>query len=1134
MLILREHGRLAFRLTVVWMLFCLALTARAAEPDNSLDQGFVHPPRSAGVRCFWWWLNGNVTEEAISRDLEAMHAKGFSGALIFDAGGAEQRGNRQVPAGPLFASPPWRKLFAHAVREADRLGLELSLNIQSGWNLGGPLVTPEMAAKTLTWSRIQLQGPANHREKLPPPKSQEGFYRDVAVLAYPVKETAAADFTVKASTAQPDYPAPKAVDGNDRTFWVSDSDRPGQGPREDHPEWLEIRFARPTAVAGLQVLGRTGYGPRRCRLEVAQQDGGSFSTIQVFDPADGKIYSARFQPVTGLAFRLVIRGAYDVNSPSAPRNVQVANLQLLDAEQKSLVSAAGARPIRDLEAKAAFRELGMSAPDCRFLLTDVPAVPGEEDTTRDHIVNLTDRLDADGTLRWQVPPGAWVVFRFGYTLNGVHVSTSSANWQGRVLDYLDSDCLQIHWDQVVEPILAEIGPLAGTTLKYLATDSWECGGANWTSRFVDEFQKRRGYDPTVFLPVIAGVIVDSRNVSNRFLADFRKTIADCIADNHYRVFAELARRHNLGIHPESGGPHAGPFDAMKCLGRNDIVMGEFWVPSAHRPQPVNRFYVKQSASVAHTYGRRLVGAEAFTSIGPHWDDVLWRAQKPSFDHEACSGLNLVFLHTFTCSPSQMGLPGQEYFAGTHCNPNVTWWDQSDGFFSYLHRCQYLFQQGRFQADVLSYYGDHVPNLVRLKEDDPAGALPGYDYDVINEEVLLDELAVQDGDLVLNGRMRYRVLVLPDHRVLSLAVLRKVADLVRDGAIVIGPKPEQTVSLVEFPASETELKQLADALWGEAIEPTGQRPYGKGRVVWGKSARQVLGELGIPADWQITAPTADAQFDVIHYTIDPAADLYFVCNQTERPVQAQATFRISGRQPELWDAVTGDIRAASAFGQQDGRTTVPLEFGPYGSLFVVFRRPIPPDRQGPAPSNYPAYQTVTNVEGPWQVVFSLPAGPLETWNSAGSPRQSLAVQFDELASWTRHPNPQIACYSGTAVYTNTFSLPEVQPDRRYVLDLGELGDIGIARVHLNGEDLGVVWTKPFGVEISRPLRPGENQLKIEAVNSWLNRLVGDRDLPAERRITRTNIRIQPNWKLLDSGLLGPVTILKDMDQLGKSW
>ncbi len=970
----------------------------AADDNRSLEEGFVNPPQSAGIRCFWWWLNGNVTKNAITRDLEEMKAKGFSGALIVDAGGANQRGNKQVPAGPTFATPQWRKLFKHAVQQADKLGLELSLNIQSGWNLGGPNVTPEMAAKMLTWSEIQIEGPAHaspstsrgsgpvsFNQELPEPQKRAGYYKDIAVLAFPLR--------------------------------------------------------------------------------------------------------------------------------------QVEHIQR--------------EPIRDLKAKAASHEVGMSAPDCRFLLEDIPAAPDEQDTRLQDILNITDKMTPEGILNWQVPSGKWVVLRFGYTPSNAQVSTYSAKWKGLVIDYMDADALRTYWNDVVRPLLSDIEPLVGKCLKYLHTDSWECGGANWTSRFPSEFKNRRGYDPICYLPVIAGKIVENRDVSNRFLADFRKTIGDCVAENHYQVFAELAHQHNLGIHPESGGPHAGPFDALKCMGRNDIALGEFWVPSPHRPSPEQRFFVKQSSSAAHVYGKKLVGAEAFTSIGPHWDDVLWSSQKPSFDHEVCSGLNLVFVHTFTCSPKQMGLPGQEYFAGTHFNPNVTWWDYADAFITYLNRCQYLLQQGKFVADVLYYYGDHVPNLMQLKEADPAKVLPGFDYDVTNEEILL-KLEVKDNCIVVPSRISYRVLVLPDHKVLSLATLKKVHELIQQGATVIGPKPEKTVSLVGFPESEKEFIRLTDEIWGQSSDSAGQKQSDKGRLIWGKTAREVLLDDGIkpdveflhsPMDSLRRTPNGgnqqkDSAFDYIHYTINEV-DVYFVCNQKERQEDVTCAFRISNKRPELWEPVTGKVCKAEAFKQSNGRIEVPLKFAPYGSLFIVFREPISETTQGKAERNFPEYKVLSRkgwpspqqIQGPWDVYFS------PKWGGPGK------VRFDKLISWTDRPEQKVRSYSGKAIYKTTFDLSgQKTSNQQYVLDLGEVLDVGIARVKLNGKDLKVLWTKPFRADITSTIQNAENTLIVEVVNSWRNRLIADKDLPEKKRYTRTNITVTSQWNLRKSGLLGPVQIL----------
>ncbi|MBN2326523.1 MAG: discoidin domain-containing protein [Candidatus Omnitrophica bacterium] len=1092
----------------------LFLHFEAHTASLSLEEGFADPPQQYGVRCWWWWLNSNVTKEAITRDLEQMKAKGFSGAMIFDAGGADQRGNRQVPPGPTYASPAWRELYKHALQEAQRLGLEMGLSIQSGWNLGGPNVTPEFAAKQLTFSEMHVEGPAELNQKLPLPQIRGDFYRDICILAYPKKpqEKSELDYEIIASSFQQEFPKENAIDGNVDTYWVSSGRGQGKGPSASNPEWIELVFPEKKTISGCRILGRKGYGPKQCQIQYSN-DRVVYTTIRKFSVEDGQECQVDWPPVTAASYRILVEDAYDSRYPDAPRNVQIAELSLRGQQGSWIIPKAKQASIQNLQLKSMYRELGGSAPDCRFLLNDLPASPGEEDAKLDHIRNITDCAASDGVLTWSAPAGEWIILRFGYTLTSAHVSTYSADWHGLVIDYLRKEALQRYWDEVAAPLIEEAGSLAGDVLKQLETDSWECGGMNWTDRFEEEFKKYRGYDPIPYLPIFAGKIVENRDVCNRFLADFRKTLADCVADNHYRHFADLAHQHNLEIQPESGGPHAGPFDALKNLGKNDIVMGEFWVPSPHRPKPENRFFIKQSSSAAHIYGKRYVGAESFTSIGPHWDDVLWKSQKPSADHEFCSGLNMVFFHTFTCSPKEMGIPGQEYFAGTHINPQVTWWDYSDAFISYLNRCQFLFQQGSFIADVLYYYGDHVPNLVRLKEDDPAQVLPGYDYDVVNEEILL-RLKVENECIVVPGGVRYRLLVLPDHKALSLAALEKIEQLLQQGAVIVGLKPDRLVSLVGGEAGQQQFHESAARLWGENPEPAGRRKIGKGSLIWGKATRQILLESGVNPDFMLADSTRSADFDYIHYKIDQS-DIYFVCNQTEKSREELCSLRIQNRQPELWDPITGDIRDLTVFTQKNGLTEIPLRFTPYGAWFIVFRNPISPDSSKQGKQNFLDLNVVQTIESPWRVAFD------PEWGGPSS------VQFDSLISWTDHSDPGIKFYSGKAVYEKKFDFVDhLDSSKRLWLDLGEVKDVGIAAVRLNGRNAGIVWTPPFRVEITDFLEKGENHLEITIINTWRNRLVGDRDLPDEEKYTQTNITIKPEWKLLPSGLLGPVAIITE--------
>ncbi len=953
-----------------------------ATPFDPLVQGWENPPRDARLRAYWWWLNGNATAEAITRDLEEMKAKGFGGALICDADGSSQDGNDRAPHGPTFFTPEWRELYKHTLREADRLGLEMSLNIQSGWNLGGPMVTPDDAAKKLTWSEARVTGPTKVEQALPVPKSRDGYYRDLFVVAYRVK-----------------------------------TDR--------------------------------------------------------------------------------------------------------DAKRS---------PIKNLEYKAMYKTLNFSAPDTTPLFEEDAAAPGEEDTRSDSVVDLTAKMEADGTLRWDAPEGEWEILRFGCTI-GDHskVSTSSEGWTGFALDVLDAGAFQRYWDAVVEPLIADAGPLAGKTLKYLHTDSWEVEAVNWTPTLREAFQKLRGYDFLPWLPVLAGRIVNSRAESNRFLHDYRKTLGDLAIENHYRPFRDGARRHGMQIHPESGGPHASPIDAQRCLGYNDVPMSEFWAWSwRHRVGEENRFFIKQPASAAHTYGHALVAAEGFTTIGPHWQETLWDNLKPSFDQAACEGLNLLVWHAFVCSPEEMGTPGQQYFAGTHLNPNVTWWSKSKPFFDYLNRCQFLLQQGLFVADVCYYYGDHVPNFARLKSSDPARVLPGFDYDVITEEAILTRLSVRDGRLTLPDGMSYRALALPTSRPslsLPLPVLEKIRQLVADGATVIGPRPAGTGSLTGYPGCDAEAERIALELWGEApkLVTRENRNVGRGRGVQGMTAREGLIADGVPPDFLFLGGQADTTLDYIHRRVGET-DIYFVANRNKREETVECVFRVTGKVAELWDPVTGERRVANEYYPEEKVTRVPLSFNPCGSLFIVFRPPAPQTTGAPATvataptssrpfANFPVFEPLQTLPGPWTVSFD------PKWGGPVEP-----VRFDALVSWTQRPEPGIKYYSGTATYRTEFKLKDGDTSGSLWLDLGNLREL--AEVRLNGQPLGILWAPPFRVEISRAAEPGVNRLEVEVVNFWPNRIIGDASLPPAQRLTRTNIRkLTAGTPLMESGLLGPVQLMR---------
>jgi len=429
----------------------------------------------------------------------------------------------------------------------------------------------------------------------------------------------------------------------------------------------------------------------------------------------------------------------------------------------------------------------------------------------------------------------------------------------------------------------------------------------------------------------------------------------------------------------------------------------------------------------------------------------------------------------------------------------------------MNRIQAVVQRGTFVADVLYYYGDHVPNIAVHKGFNRAGALPGYDFDVTNEEILL-QLKVVNGKVVVPSGLGYRVLVLPDHKVLSLAVLEKVHTLLQQGATVLGPKPERLVSLVGGESAQRKFHRLADTLWDSKPTTTGQKAVGNGRLAWGQTSHAYLQRDGIARDFEVFDVQRQLDYQYVHYTIE-GADVYLVCNQTNQPQSVACAFRVYEKQPELWDPVTGQITAAKAFKQTNGRTIVPIQFDPYGSCLVVFRNPINTTKQGTERSNTPTFTTVKEIQGPWLVKFD------PTWGGPAS------VEFTTLTDWALHADPGIKYYSGKATYSNIFDLAPV-PGKRYWLQLNEVKDVGMAAVTLNNKAIDITWTKPFRVEITDALKAGRNRLQITVVNSWQNRLIGDRGKPQEQRYTETNIKIRDDWTLRQSGLLGPVEVRSD--------
>ncbi len=773
--------------------------------------------------------------------------------------------------------------------------------------------------------------------------------------------------------------------------------------------------------------------------------------------------------------------------------------------------------------------------------SNVQDSPRSDSETATEVVDLTGKIDANGQLQWNAPEGRWILLRMACVVMEDRIED---------VDILNVKAVENHFDRMGRVLIADAGPLVGKTLTHFYNVSWEGETPSWTPGFERDFLKFRGYDMQPYLPALAGIRVVDETTTTRFLRDYALTISDCFKENCYNRFDILCREAGLQWHSESGGPWRPALlfreaDQLAFWGRNAMPQGEFWVPNY-------RSNAKRTAQAAHVYGKRLAAAEAFTHMTYHWSQYP-ASLKPAADLALCDGINQFIWHTSPASPEEFGLPGIVYFAGTHVNRNVTWFPYAAAFFDYLGRCQTLLRQGNFVADLCVYASDkNDMNWTRGTEWSKEATLqlpPGYSYDLLNAEVLVTRTNVDaEGNLVLPDGMKYRMLVVDlETNTMPVEALRKVAELVEAGATVVlgSRKPTHTPGLKDYVQATEALTKLAGELWD--AEP-GTVNRGKGKVITGTPLDKVLADAGILPDFEGTP-------DYIH-RCDGEVDIYFVAGQGT----VGLTFRIADKEPELWDAATGRRTRVARYGKtKDGRITIPMTLPLNGSTFVVFRKAA----KGPhiTAANGPARILVGNRDGNtvpiqfWKdgrYTFGNSAGKQfdveiggvseameldQAWEVAFAPGWGApeSITFDQLVPWDTHANADIKHFSGTATYRKRIELTAEQAAGLLRLDLGNVGCI--ARVRLNGKDMGVVWTAPWTVDLSQAAKAGENLVEIDVANTWNNRLIGDAGLPEHQRRTRTNVVLEEGKRtrryrcssinsidpLTPSGLIGPVRL-----------
>lgn len=723
----------------------------------------------------------------------------------------------------------------------------------------------------------------------------------------------------------------------------------------------------------------------------------------------------------------------------------------------------------------------------------VLAVPDREGFRPEEVVDVTHATDSSGHLTWKAPEGRWRILRFTYEPTGM------TNAWGLYTDAMSTAALEHTWNATMGKLLGEMTPMERKGVYGVEDDSWEAGISTWTEGYEREFQRRRGYNLLRWLPALAQLPMGTDLEREGVKRDFYRTTADLIAERHYRSLGELARRNRLVFFSEASGPNSGQLDPQQNFAGVDVPMGEFWQPSEHRPTPDRRFLIRDAASAANVYGKPVLGCESFTSVGPHWEDTFFD-MKNTADQGFADGCNLIAIHNFSQSPSLTAKPGYVYFAGTHYNRNVTWWKQTPAFNTYLARISYLLQQGVFVADALYFRGNGIGQIEQRKSV-PALPAVGYDHTNISLDGLLHRVTVRGGRLVLPNGAGYAMLVLPAGAEMSPEALDKIASLVQDGATVVGPRPSGPSGFqAQDTAARRHFEETVTALWDTR----------RARHVQDRSVTDTLASLQLPSDVAFTGLSETGDLDWLHRRVGQT-DIYFVASRWDAPEKIVATFRVQGKQPELWNPVTGEIRSAKSFSQKDGTTSVPLELDPRGSVFVVFRKTIPKTSNGSATSNYPTVTPLQTLDRPWHVAFDL------KW---GGPAD---ITFTQLTDWTQRPEANIRHYSGTAVYATDFHLAQGNAAKqRLLLDLGTVHEV--ASVRLNGKDLGIVWTRPARVALGRTVRSGENHLEITVVNLWPNRLIADEALPADQRLTQTNAhKFDSRTPLYPSGLIGPVQL-----------
>jgi hypothetical protein len=1118
----------------------LQLHAQSSQPD--LKKLFQSPPPSASPWVFWYWLQASVSKEGITADLQAMKAAGIRGAYLMPIKG---------PANPPLMdsvveqlSPQWWAMVKHAFTEAKRFGVKLGIHASDGFALaGGPWVTPELSMQKIVWTQKNISGGKLFNEVLEQPETLENYYRDIAVFAFPsAKGAGVSTRTVipKITSSSNDSSAQLLINPDNKKNFSS-----------DEPCWIQYQFDQPFTCRSIIIHSRNNYQSNRLIVQTSN-DGKNFATLTQLEPprhgwqdwdAD---YTHAIPATTAKYFRFVYDkegsepGADDLDAAKWKQSLKLTGLELSSEAR-----------IDEYEGKN-----GEVWRISKY--TTAEQVPNDLCVPSNTIIDLTSKIDSKGKLSWTIPAGEWTILRIGHTSTG-HRNETGGGGKGLECDKFNPAAVTLQFNKWFGEFYNHVDAATiKQVLQFFHVDSWECGSQNWSPVFRNEFKKRRGYDLYRYLPVMAGIPVGSADSSERVLHDVRQTIAELIDDNFYITLSKLAHQKGVEFTAESVAPTM-ESDGMLHYKTVDVPMGEFWLRSPTHDKPNDML---DAISGGHVYGKNIIQAEGFTELRMAWDEYPGML-KTLADRNFALGINRLVYHVFMHNPWTDRKPGMTLDQiGLYFQRDQTWWKQASAWVDYAKRCQVLLQFGKPVTDIAVFTGDEFPRRAvlpdrlvpvlpgifgkqivereekRLKNKGqplrqlPAGVthsanmtdaedwidpLHGYAYDSYNADALLNLSKIRNGRIELSTGAKYRLLVVPgatkmspNEGLISVAAASRIRQFAEQGGtVLLNEKLNRSTGLLNSKTGDGTVQQINRSIFkAQKIQQGDIIKIGKGRIVIGPYPKESFSAIGIQPDFIATNENGKrAEGIAWAHRNGSGTDIYFISNQKDSAQVVSLSLRVSGKIPEIWNPVTGETDEALGWEIKNGRTELPVYLDRNGSRFIVLQTPTQ-NIEAKRGIRMARRVDMTEGEGPWSVQFD-PA--------YGGPKQ--AMLFNQLSDWSQNEDSSIRYYSGTAVYTETVNL---HPSARTWLDLGTVHNL--AEVYVNGVDCGVVWTAPFRVDISKAVKEGENTIRIEVVNTWNNRLVGDSHLPKEKRITSTMYPFKMEGKpLLPAGLLGPVVI-----------